>query len=66
MTLFPAVIEELRKRDLADVTVFGGGIVPAEDMPELEKLGVRGIFTPGASTDTIVQWVREHVAARAA
>lgn len=64
MTLFPAVIEELRNRDLADVAVFGGGIVPAEDAAELARLGVRAIFTPGATTDEIVAWVRDHVAPR--
>jgi methylmalonyl-CoA mutase C-terminal domain/subunit len=66
MTLFPAVMEELRKRELGDVTLFGGGIIPPEDIAELEKEGVRGIFTPGASTDQIVQWVRDHVVPREA
>ena len=64
MTLFPAVVGELRKRDLRDVTLFGGGIIPPEDATELAKEGVRGIFTPGASTDEIVAWVRDNVAPR--
>lgn len=64
MTLFPAVLDELRKRDLADVTLFGGGIIPPEDIAELEQAGVQGIFTPGAPTDEIVAWVRDHVAPR--
>lgn len=65
MTLFPAVIDELHKRGLDDVTVFGGGIVPNDDAAELANLGVRAIFTPGASTDEIVHWVRENVSPRA-
>jgi len=66
MTLFPAVIDELRKRELEDVAIFGGGIVPAEDIVELKKLGIREIFTPGAATDTIVAWVRANVPPREA
>jgi methylmalonyl-CoA mutase C-terminal domain/subunit len=61
MTLFPAVIDLLKQNGIEDVTVFGGGIVPAEDIPELKKRGVREIFTPGASTEEIVKWVRANV-----
>jgi methylmalonyl-CoA mutase C-terminal domain/subunit len=61
MTLFPAVMEALSARGAADVVVFGGGIVPKEDLPKLEKLGVARIFTPGASTHEIVQWVESYV-----
>ena len=57
MTLFPAVIDALKARDAEDVVVFGGGIIPDEDLPELEKLGVSRIFKPGASTTEIVEWV---------
>ena len=57
MTLFPAVMEALRSRGAGDVVVFGGGIVPKEDLPKLEQIGVAKIFTPGASTNEIVQWV---------
>jgi len=64
MTLFPAIIDELQRRDLADVTIFGGGIVPNEDREELHRIGVRAIFTPGAKTDDIIQWVRDNVAPR--
>lgn len=64
MTLFPVVVDLLRKKGLGDVTVFGGGIVPREDIPELQKLGVKAIFTPGATTQEIVTWVRENVHAR--
>lgn len=58
MTLFAKVIEELRKRDAADIVVFGGGIIPQDDIPQLEQLGVAKIFTPGATTQEIVDWVR--------
>ncbi len=58
MTLFAKVIEILKERDAADIVVFGGGIVPDADIPELEKLGVAKIFTPGATTTEIVEWVR--------
>ena len=62
MTLFARVIELLKARDAADVVVFGGGIIPAADIPELEALGVAKIFTPGATTGAIVEWVRSAVA----
>ena len=58
MTLFAKVIDELRKRDAEDIVVFGGGIIPEGDIPQLEKLGVARIFTPGATTHEIVDWVR--------
>jgi len=59
MTLFPAVIEELKKRDATDIVVFGGGIIPEDDITELKKLGVAEIFTPGAPLEEIVGWLRE-------
>jgi len=62
--LFPKVIELLRERGAHDVAVFGGGIVPEEDIPGLIEQGVLAIFTPGASTDDIVRWVRENVRPR--
>jgi methylmalonyl-CoA mutase C-terminal domain/subunit len=63
--LFPRVIELLRERGAPDVVVFGGGIVPEEDIPALKGAGVLEIFTPGASTEDIVAWVRENVRPRA-
>ena len=63
MTLFRRVIELLHERGAEDVVVFGGGIIPEADIPELELLGVAKIFTPGATTQSIVGWVRENVAA---
>jgi methylmalonyl-CoA mutase, C-terminal domain len=57
MTLFPAVIDALKSRGAQDVVVFGGGIVPKDDLPKLAEMGVAKIFTPGASTNEIVDWV---------
>ena len=65
MTLFDRLMELMRERGADDVVVFGGGIVPDEDIPELERMGVAKIFTPGATTTEIVDWVREHVGAPA-
>jgi methylmalonyl-CoA mutase C-terminal domain/subunit len=62
MTLFTRVVELLRERGADDVVVFGGGIIPAGDFGPLAELGVAKIFTPGATTTEIVDWVREHVA----
>jgi len=64
MTLFPAVIDLLKEKGVDDVVIFGGGIVPAEDMPELKRHGVRAIFTPGATTQEIIEWVRANVPVR--
>jgi len=61
MTLFPAVIDLLKQQGIADVVVFGGGIIPDADIPELKKLGVAEIFTPGATTRSIADWVRGNV-----
>src|SRR5918911_2873777 len=61
MTLFARVVELLRERGADDIVVFGGGIIPEADIPELERLGVRKIFTPGASMAEIVEWVRANV-----
>ncbi|TFV76031.1 cobalamin B12-binding domain-containing protein [Blastococcus sp. CT_GayMR19] len=65
MTLFSRLSELLSERGIDDVVVFGGGIIPDEDIPELQRLGVAKIFTPGATTTDIVDWVREHVGAPA-
>ena len=65
MTLFARTIELLHERDADDVVVFGGGIIPADDIPELEALGVAKIFTPGSTTGAIIDWVRETFAAPA-
>lgn len=60
-TLFPAVVDELRKRGVEDVVVFGGGIIPEADFEGLKASGVKGVFTPGTSLESIIQWVRENV-----
>lgn len=66
LTLFPAVLDELRRRGGGDKVVFGGGIIPDEDMPALSQQGVARVFTPGASTQEIVDWIRANVRSRAA
>lgn len=62
MTLFRRIIELLGERDARDIVVFGGGIVPEEDVAPLQELGVAKIFTPGATTGEITGWVAEHFA----
>ncbi|WP_129668379.1 cobalamin B12-binding domain-containing protein [Phytoactinopolyspora endophytica] len=57
MTLFKRVLELLEERDATDIVVFGGGIIPGADITLLEEMGVARIFTPGASTQDIVEWV---------
>ena len=59
MTLCARVLELLKERDARDITVFAGGIVPDADIPELERMGLARVFTPGASTQEIVSWVYE-------
>ncbi len=66
LELFPRVAEELKKRGMDVVVMFGGGIIPKDDIPALEKLGFKGIFGPGASTLDIVEWVRKNVPAKGA
>ncbi|HTM19788.1 MAG TPA: cobalamin B12-binding domain-containing protein [Kofleriaceae bacterium] len=65
LTLFRAVIEALRSRGADDVVVFGGGIIPDEDMAPLADMGVAKIFTPGASTQDIAEWVEKELRPRA-
>jgi methylmalonyl-CoA mutase C-terminal domain/subunit len=57
MTLFPKVVQELRARGAGDILVFGGGVIPAEDIPALEAVGVEKVFTPGADTGDIAAWL---------
>ena len=61
MTLFPKVVEGLRHRQADDIIVFGGGIIPDEDIGPLEEAGLAAIFTPGAPLSAIVEWVNEHI-----
>lgn len=64
-TLFPAVMEALAKHDAPDIAVFGGGIIPDEDITTLREKGVKGIFTPGTSLQEIVEWIRTNIEPRA-
>ena len=61
LTLFPAVMAELKNRGGAGIPLFGGGIIPEEDRAVLLERGVAGLFTPGASTQEIVDWIRANV-----
>jgi methylmalonyl-CoA mutase C-terminal domain/subunit len=62
--LFPRIMELLKQKGLTDVMVFAGGIIPEEDIPELKKQGIKGIFGPGTSTETIIQFMLENVPER--
>jgi methylmalonyl-CoA mutase C-terminal domain/subunit len=59
--LFPRVVELLKERGAGDIPVIGGGIIPERDFPVLYDAGIRAIFTPGASLDSIVAWICENV-----
>jgi methylmalonyl-CoA mutase C-terminal domain/subunit len=62
MTLFPRVVQLLRDGGAGDVVVFGGGIIPGEDIEPLKDLGIERIFTPGTPTTEIIEWLRERLA----
>jgi methylmalonyl-CoA mutase C-terminal domain/subunit len=64
MTLFPAVMDLLKESKAEDIRVFGGGIIPDDDIPKLKGMGVTEIFTPGSSTQDIVQWIRTNISNR--
>lgn len=64
MTLFPAILNLMKEKGAGDMLLFGGGIIPDEDMETLEKMGVGRLFTPGASTVDIVAWLKEAVVAK--
>jgi methylmalonyl-CoA mutase cobalamin-binding domain/chain len=66
MTLVPKVVELLQAQGVDDVLVTVGGTIPADDIPELKQLGVAEVFTPGAGTDEIVEYIRERASARSA
>ncbi|MDO8526721.1 MAG: cobalamin B12-binding domain-containing protein [Deltaproteobacteria bacterium] len=59
--LFESVIKLLKEKKAGDIKVFGGGIIPEEDMPTLKKMGVAKVFLPGATTDDIVAWVGKNI-----
>ncbi|MBI5166552.1 MAG: cobalamin B12-binding domain-containing protein [candidate division NC10 bacterium] len=64
MYLFPRVMELLKEKGVEDILVMGGGIIPNEDIPKLKEAGIAAIFTPGASTEEIVEFIRETVKRR--
>jgi methylmalonyl-CoA mutase C-terminal domain/subunit len=59
--LFPAVVELLRKQQSGDILVFGGGVIPRDDIAWLKEQGIQAVFTPGASTEDIIEWVKTHI-----
>jgi len=59
--LFPKVMELLKEKNVEDILVIGGGIIPDEDVPALKACGIANVFGPGTSTDEIVQYIRDHV-----
>jgi methylmalonyl-CoA mutase C-terminal domain/subunit len=63
-TLFPRIMELLKKKGLTDVTVFAGGIIPEEDVAEMKKLGIKEVFGPGTPTELIIKHVSENVPKR--
>jgi len=62
--LFPKVVELLKEQKAEDIVVFGGGIIPEEDIPFLKEKGIHAIFTPGATTEDIISWVRKNIKPR--
>lgn len=64
-SLLPRVCQLLKEKGADDIIVFGGGVIPEDDIPGLKGAGVCEVFTPGTSTEDIVKWVRENVAPRA-
>jgi methylmalonyl-CoA mutase C-terminal domain/subunit len=64
-TLFPAVVGALRDKGANDVVVFGGGIIPEGDLDRLRSAGVKGVFTPGTTLESIIDWVQKNVQPRA-
>ena len=63
MTLFPAILDELKAKNSLDILLFGGGIIPPDDVTALQKMGVKALFGPGTSTQDIVAFVHEHIRA---
>lgn len=63
ITLFPRVVEILKQKGAGDIHIFGGGIIPVDDIPVLKQAGVREIFQPGTSTEEIIKYIRENVRA---
>jgi methylmalonyl-CoA mutase C-terminal domain/subunit len=66
MTIFPAVIDLLKQKGAGDIAVFGGGIIPQDDVPPLKEKGVSAVFPPGSTTQAIIEWIRANIHPRAA
>ena len=66
MTLFPAVSDLLTEKGASDIVVFGGGIIPQDDVPRLKEKGTAEVFLPGSTTMTIIEWIRANIHPRAA
>ena len=64
-TLLPSVKELLLQKGAADIVLMAGGVIPEDDIPGLKQAGISEVFTPGTSTETIVEWVRTNVTPRA-
>ena len=64
MTLIPRIVDELKARGADDVLVFGGGIIPDDDIPKLKAIGVAAVFTPGSSIASITEWLTGALAGR--
>ena len=64
LELFPPIVAELRKRGMGEVLLFAGGIIPQEDVAELERMGFVAVFGPGSTTQDIVEWVEENTSKR--
>ena len=64
MTLFPAILEQMKQQGAEDMMLFGGGIIPDDDKAELEAMGVAKVFTPGAPTEEAIRFLRDKTAAR--
>jgi methylmalonyl-CoA mutase C-terminal domain/subunit len=65
MTIFPRVLDLMREKGMDDVLLFGGGIIPEDDIPKLKEAGVSAVFLPGASTEDIIKYIRANVQPRA-
>lgn len=64
MTIFPRIMDLMREKGMSDVTLFGGGIIPEDDIPRLKSIGVGEIFLPGTSTEEIIKYINENVKPR--
>ncbi|MEW6050805.1 MAG: cobalamin B12-binding domain-containing protein [Candidatus Zixiibacteriota bacterium] len=64
MTLFPAILDEMKKKGATDMLLFGGGIIPDDDKEALEKMGVAKIFTPGAPTEEAIEFLKRQISAK--